>query len=249
MRRCGTAFTCGILLLCVSTKASAENEPVIAALVSQLGDRDFLRREAAVRKLAAYGVDAIDPLIAAAQMESPEVASRAVHLLERLMESHDVGVIDAADQALVDLTASDGPYATALAEAALRRNTPIREERAVAKIRELGGQVQYGELEHRFGRPMLNPMAARPDESDGESDLVPRRIVLKRDWQGGLDGLIHLTKLSHVSDLQLYVVKGSGVPLAEAQSLASFLPGLEVNERGAYLGVTGILSSTGVKSS
>jgi hypothetical protein len=237
----------GILLLCAPTGRSAEHEPAVATLVEQLGDPDFVRREAALHKLAERGVDAIDQLVAAAQTDSPEVASRAVQLLERLMASEDAATIDVADQALVVLTASDRPYAMALADAALRRNTPVREQRAVAKIRELGGQVQYDYLRDQFGQPLVgpplgqplaNPMAAGPDDAEDDPNLVPRRIVLKKSWRGGLEGLVHLTKLRHVSNLQLYVVKGCGVPLAEAQSLASILPGLEVNERGAYLGVT-----------
>ena len=238
MRRCGTALAIGTLLLCAPVSTPAENEPT-AALVEQLGDRDFVRREAALQKLAECGVEAIDQLVAAAQTESPEVASRAVNLLERLMGSEEIATIDAADQALVMLTDSDRPYATALAEAALRRNSSVREERAVAKIRELGGQVQYDVVRDLLGQPLANRLPVRAEDSDDDAILLPRRIVLKKDWLGGLEGLVHLKKLRHVSNLQLYVVKGCGVPLGEAQSLASVLPGLEVNERGAYLGVTG----------
>src|SRR5688572_1526960 len=69
----------------------------VSALIEQLDDADFARREAAVAALRKLGRQSVEPLVTAATGTSPEVTSRAVGLLERLMESEDSSTIDAAD--------------------------------------------------------------------------------------------------------------------------------------------------------
>lgn len=203
----------------------------ISTLIEQLDDADFARREAADESLGQLGRQAIDPLVQAAAGPSPEVTSRAVGLLERMMESDDPQTIDAADEALVSLLDSDAPQAATLAQAALARKALIREQRAIEKIKQLGGQVQIGPQVDAFGQPLpgLSLQQAREPR--------PRKFLVGRDWKGGVEGLDHFRRLGHIGSLTIYVEKASGVPLEQVQALASVLPGLTVHHRGPLLGV------------
>lgn len=224
-----------VLLLISSLPAAAvlaDDPPAdIPALVEQLEDADFSRREAAVEALARHGRQAIDPLLKGAAGTSPEATSRAVGLLERMMESDDPQTVDAADTALVALLDSQDPQASTLAQAALSRKALVREQRAIEKIKELGGQVQMGPQIYPNGQPLpgLSFEQAR--------ELRPRVILLSKDWKGGVEGLVHFARLTHINALTIYVEKGSEVPLERAQALAGVLPGLMVHHRGPYLGV------------
>jgi hypothetical protein len=113
----------------------------------------------------------------------------------------------------------------------LARKALVREQRAIARIKQLGGQVQVGPQIYANGQPLpgLSLEQAR--------QLRPRVILLGKDWKGGVEGLAHFRKLSHITALTIYVEKGSEVPLERAQALASVLPGLMVHHRGPYLGV------------
>lgn len=219
----------------VSPEDAADRES-IPTLIERLDDSSYQTREEAASSLAAYGQKAIDPLVEAAQTRSLEVATRSVKLLEDLLQSGEATLVDAADEALLTLSESDRPHAAALAAAVLDRSTAIREERAIARITALGGQVQYAPAVDAIGRP-LTPHA---EGEDGEPAMSPRKILLGRDWKGGVEGLNHLRRLAHLRDLHLYVEKGSDVPLAEAQALAGVLPGLMVHHRGPYLGVAAL---------
>jgi hypothetical protein len=224
-----------VLLLISALPAAAvlaDDPPAdIPALIEQLEDADFSRREAAVHALGKRGREAIDPLVKAAAGNSPEATSRAVGLLERMMESDDPPTVDAADTALVALLDSQDPQASTLAQAALDRKAVIREQRAIEKIKELGGQVQIGPQIYQNGQPLpgLTFEQARQPR--------PRKFLIGKDWKGGVEGLDHFRKLAHISFLAIYVEDGSGVPLERVQSLASVLPGLEVHHRGPFLGV------------
>lgn len=236
MRHLVIAIVCSLLL--GQSLSAADLAPLpIDTLIRQLADDDFAARESAAEGLATRGAEAIESLVVAAQGDSPEVSSRAVALLERLMMSEEAGTVDAADAALTRLADADQPQASALATAALERHALVREQRTVAKIEELGGQVQYAPDIDPFGRP-LGMLPNDPNDPTSETTpLRPRTILLGRNWKGGTEGLNYLRRLAHREDLILYIVQGSGVPLTEAQALASVLPGLVVHHRGPYLGV------------
>jgi hypothetical protein len=220
-----------IALLPVANVQADDPPADIPALIEQLDDADFSRREAAGQALRKRGRPAIDPLAKAAAGTSPEVTSRAVGLLERMMESDDPPTVDAADAALVTLLDSQDPQASTLAQAALDRKAVIRERRAIEKIKELGGQVQMGPQVYQNGQPLPGLTFEQAREPR------PRKFLIGKDWKGGVDGLDQFRKLTHISFLAIYVEDGSGVPLERVQSLASVLPGLEVHHRGPFLGV------------
>ena len=74
-----------LLALASGTVCNASNEP-IAALVRQLGDEEYARREAAARELEAHGESALPALHhAAATDDDPEIRWRAKHSLDILI--------------------------------------------------------------------------------------------------------------------------------------------------------------------
>src|SRR5690606_20168298 len=101
----------------------------------------------------------------------------------------------------------------------------------IEKIKQLGGQVQVGPPRYPNGQPLPGLSVEQAHE------LRPRVILLGKDWKGGVEGLTHLRRLSHIDSLIIYLEQGSEVPLERAQALASVLPGLVVHHRGPYLGV------------
>lgn len=207
-------------------------------LVDQLEHPDYMVREAASRKLLELGAASISVVADAALSRPPEAATRALHVLEGHLRSDDRSRYDAADDALTRLSEAERGMVAVGAANILARHSLLREERAVAAIRELGGTVTY-DLDQSGGQPWWGPVPIRISTEAAMRILRPSSIVLRSDWRGGTDGLKYLRRLSHCRDLKLYVVRGSGVPLLEAEKLASSLPGLSVQERGALLGISG----------
>jgi hypothetical protein len=110
-------------------KASAEDLKRIAALVKDLGDNDFARREAASQALVKFGPRAVPALREAAKNKDPEVAQRAAAALER------IGAGSRADAILDELWAlSDATVAVIAAELAKceKAGTDGARERAAA---------------------------------------------------------------------------------------------------------------------
>ncbi|MGD9854446.1 MAG: PDZ domain-containing protein [Planctomycetaceae bacterium] len=210
----------------------------IGGFVDQLEHPDYAVRETASRRLMEAGAESI-PLIAdAALARPPEAATRALQVLEGHLRSDDKSRFNPADDALQRLADGERGFVAVGAANILARHSQLREERAVAAIRELGGTVTY-DLDQSERQPWWGPAPLRIDAESALRGLRPSSIVLRGDWQGGTEGLKYLRRLSHCRDLKLYVVRGSGVPLVEAEKLASALPGLTVQERGALLGISG----------
>ncbi len=216
---------------------TASSSPRIVNLLERLEHPDFAQREAATRQLQELGRESIDALVDAALHRPPEAATRSLQVLESLLLSDNKDVFLPADDGLNQLLDSEQGAVVVAASQVLARHMHLREQRAVAAIRELGGTVQF-DLDDPSGDPaqriFLGPdMRLRPPE------IVPRTIILGTKWKGGLEGLRFLRWLGHRDYLTLYVVRRSGVTLADAQSLAASLPNLVVLERGPYLGLMG----------
>ncbi len=248
MRSCRSKLLPCLALLTLSARFAVCDEPTAAAgtapvspaivkLVDRLEHPDFAQREAASRQLQESGSESIGALVDAALNRPPEAATRSLQVLERLLLSDDKHVYIPADDGLSQLLDSERGAVVVAASQILARHMLLREERAVATIRELGGTVQYDTAD-----PTVDPrqrIFLGPESHLGTPEIVPRTIILGTKWTGGLTGLRFLRWLGHRDDLVLYVVRGSGVTLAEAQSLAATLPNLSVLERGPYLGLMG----------
>src|SRR5262245_9653078 len=97
----------------------AERRQTAVALASRLGKPRYEVREEATRKLEQLGIDAIEPLLAAAAGDNLEVISRAVRALTTIYDSEDDATFDAAEVALEQLTESSNRAAAQRAAAAL----------------------------------------------------------------------------------------------------------------------------------
>jgi len=159
------------------------------ALAAQLGSPRYELREAATKRLAQLGADAIEPLLAAAAGENLEVTARAIRAIRGIYESEDDTTFDAAEAALEHLADSPNRSAAQRAAAILappeQFSTPETErlrlrrwKRAIARIRDLGGIVE----------------ALDPNGLDKElAEVLPEEyffltVTLERGWQGGKRG-------------------------------------------------------------
>jgi hypothetical protein len=233
-----------------------------------LREGDFERREDASQRLVEMGAAVIPSILAAVRGtvgpspvaaaerqeeststsrppgrqrsgESPEVIRRLLGVLEDLLVSADPDAADQADLALEELAIS-GSHAAVVAgaETILQRHAAVREVRALEALTRLGAEVSQsggpadpaGVLFLRQG-PRVIPGALEP------AALV---IVLGTEWKGGTDGLRHLRRLQSHQVHQIYTVRGNGVPLEKVNELVAHLPGVSVQERGAYLGISSV---------
>jgi hypothetical protein len=207
-----------------------------------LDDNRYVVREQATRLLLETQSTALDPLLAAANGESPEPADRAVWILRRLGNSKDQVLRRHALERLAKLR--NHPQA---ATAALEALAAIRHNEAVAAIQRLGGRYVTGE---QFG-PYATP-----------------RVELDHQWRGGDAGLAHLrdligayqvfiigadvtakgaAELQHVSQLREVMLYRTQVTPEDVPALQKLLPHVMIDyRRGGLLGVgTNPLDVTG----
>lgn len=217
----------------------AERRKEALAWIAELGSPRFEVREAATTHLEQAGIEAVEPLLAAAEADSLEVTCRAVRALGSIFESADDDTFDAAELALEKLAESSNRSAARRATMVLYPENAVapqdndsqrlrRRKRAIVRIRALGGIVQ---------RPKADPKAERVR-------LIGPRVaqlivVLGDDWKGGGAGLVNVKRLAARYSLpQLYVTSGSRVPADALDSLRRALPNLKIEERGPQLGIS-----------
>ena len=153
-----------VLLMVAVNPACAENAPAIAAkaddpkltkaeiakLVADLSSPKFAVRQSASQKLATGGAEVIGPVLEAGKTGNLEVATRAIQILEFNFLHGVLETSMKAQMALETLADRDtqfasGPTIRVEANEILALNYLVREERALAAIRRLGGIVRYRE--------------------------------------------------------------------------------------------------------
>lgn len=167
-------------------KSAAELEQ-IRLWVSQLDDDDYRLRQEASQRLAKSGIAAIDDIAAAIAGNSPETTWRAGDILMQIGETGDEQTLQRVTQALNQL-ASKGHRSLANSSGELRsRWRQLRHDRAVDKIRRLGGQVtrvsddQFPEaLDWRFARPRIFII-------DEEEEIAVGRPLEEVEWAHEVD--------------------------------------------------------------
>ncbi|QDU41420.1 Periplasmic pH-dependent serine endoprotease DegQ precursor [Maioricimonas rarisocia] len=215
----------------------------VESLIDQLNDPAFETRDAAEEALVRKGADAVESLVDAARHRGPEVALRAVSILERIFQTDEEAAGDAAEVALESLRRADRAPIVDAATRALAGNHEIRERRAVAAIRKLGGRVEYGIDEN--ATMMVQNLAGNQFQTAPVQEI--KTIWLTRGWTGGEEGLRHLRRLTHVSSVNIYHIAGSGVSREAVEALAADLQGLQVVRRGnASLGIKHLPIGTNV---
>lgn len=238
------AITLGLALLtpvslCCAESSPAKPTPELTKAVDALGDSNFRVRTDAEHALRELAIEAdITPQLEAFALEAraPEVARRAVRILEWIFLSQPGPRADAAEAALERLSLSDSPASVAASETLLG-SARLRESRACAAIEELGGAVVYVDPN---ATPVLRNQAVAPQTGVGFGPpSVLHYVWLHDNWKGGEEGLWHLSRLSHLPDLVVYNIRGNGLDTLTVKHAASNVPGLDVVERGrACLGIT-----------
>jgi hypothetical protein len=224
-----------------AAKVEAERRRAMAALIAQLGSPRFEIREEATRKLEQSGIDAVEPLLAAAGGDSLEVTCRSIRVLGVIFDSEDDATFDAAEQALEQLAESSNRSA---AQRALQVLSPLdlqgqsvdhrryrRWKRALIRIRALGGIVK--QVDAGGSEKEITEMP--PEETPW------LHIILEEGWKGGAAGLVNVKRIAVRLPLPLvYVTKGAKIPVEALDSLQRAMPQMRIEGRGqAMLGIKG----------
>lgn len=124
----------------VVPKASPDE---IEQWIRDLNAPEFARREAATRQLIAAGPEAAEPLVKAAQNSSLEATCRIATILRTWYTSGKDELIEPAESAFEQLVESKNHHIGIRASATLEQfETTIRQDRAIAQIKQLGGTVE-----------------------------------------------------------------------------------------------------------
>jgi hypothetical protein len=215
----------------------AERRQTAVNLASRLGNPRYEVREEATRKLEQLGIDAIEPLLAAAAGENLEVISRAVRALTMIYDSEDNATFDAAEVALEQLAESSNRPAAQRAAVALAPQDALwtpetdprrlrRWKRAIVRIRELGGVIKR-----------IDPNGMDKDALEASPEEYPSlMVILDETWKGGGTGIVNVKRLAVRMPLPLvYVIKGANVPGEAIASVQRAIPPLRVEFRGSAL--------------
>ncbi|MBM3971230.1 MAG: PDZ domain-containing protein [Planctomycetes bacterium] len=200
--------------------------------IHDLNAPEFSRRETATRNLIAAGADAAEFLVKAVPTSSLEATCRITTILRAWYTSGKDELIEPAEVAFEQLVESKNRHMANRAAAVLDQYaTTIRQDRAIAQIKQLGGTI---EVSTAMGRLRV----AGPDET--RSYLV----ILGRSWRGGEEGLKFLRRVSSLTQLYLLQDQATGkivtpgVTQDSIDELQRALPTLAVDYRGsAFLGV------------
>lgn len=252
------AVLCGMALSSAQIVRAAERQPVaapkpksaierktVAELIDDLGNGKYAVRQAATRELVSRRRKAMPALIATAKGTDLESAARAVMILERLYSDLSLSEEDVVKVAttLEDLRKTGKASVSQLAANALARNTDLRERRAIAAIKRLGGIVEY----MRYSTPTQPGVPIQPRQPAGKSTQI-NFVLLGSNWRGGDEGLKYLERIEDLPNL--YIAKNKAFSPVSQKALEKFAasrPNMRVHERGlSCLGVSGYQNVGGV---
>jgi hypothetical protein len=133
------------------TKTPPVEPREIQRWVRNLNSDRFIEREVATEKLIAAGAQAVDPLVSAVSENNLEVTTRAVYVLRELALSSDSEAEAAARAALERLAEPRVTAAARRAREALGALDALRQDRALAELKELGAVVKQTQTAAAFG--------------------------------------------------------------------------------------------------
>lgn len=215
----------GLATASLAVGADEPSAATVARWIAELDHAEFRVREEATARLSEAGPTAVPALEQAARRGSLEVAVRAVEILRRLYGSGQEAEVDAAEAALEQLAESRNGSVADRANLALDTNYELRQKRAVAEIRRLGGGVKARDANGDF-------VPLNDDHPDAAL------VIIDRAWKGGDEGLKYIKRLTRLQ--ALYRVKGANVTDAAVGGVQAAIPNLFINERGAAcLGIKG----------
>lgn len=186
------------LFLATALPAASPPGDQLRTLARQLEADDVSVREEASRGLLGAGDAAVMPLIERLQIARPAAAVHAATILEQIAARGDDSTQQSIAAGLAQLSQSGKPALAALAQELTSKQARLRVERAVARIRKLGGKFDGDSDRHPvFSRlqvaadnpaPLIEappaseqPVAPPPISADGispsASPLVPGLIA------------------------------------------------------------------------
>ena len=204
----------------------------IERLVAELDSESYQARRQATRTLAQQGAVAVPRVLAAAQGRSLETTARAVEVLKYLGMSPDDVTEEAAYAALEQLAQLPAPSAATRATAALRTLKETRQDRTVARIRDLGGNVsepysptvlaggKFRVMARGGGGVMFIGPGDIAEHVHGDSSTIAVTIDAEK-WKPGKEGLRTLRKLSSITQLVLEGKEVDDSWVSELSSMAS----------------------------
>ncbi len=216
--------------------ASLSDQPELVELkelIIQLDHRRYHVRTEAETELLNHGAPVVAALLDFKESLGPEGALRCVRILERFLIGTDMPLADDADEALQELQDLGGLIGEQAA-IVLERHGRLREERAIARIRALGGDVRN---DHDF---FMEEIAENLLPPGTRIDPIrrPKTIWLYPEWSGGVEGLALLRRFGHLHGMVVYQIRGNELSVFDVQPLLGDLPGADVVERGpACLGI------------
>lgn len=236
------ALAAAIILLGGRGQQVSAADPIPVAelnrLLAQVDSDDFDARVAAEQELARRVEGAPQRLLELLPEASPEAQVRLVGILEGVFLRYDDHRGDQAEKALEEVARSTFS-AAGQAQSVLRGNSRLRESRACAAIKRLGGALIYVHPSDSRSQSL----APQTGVGFGEPAVL-QTIFITEIWKGTPADLWHLERLSYQQNLILYNIRGSNVPFAELLRLTSVMPGLTVAERGGCLGIKATPSAT-----
>jgi hypothetical protein len=156
----------------------------ISRWIKQLDSDEYWTREDASKRLFRAGRAAVAALSEAARSPKLEVSTRAVAVLAQLIELDDPRIELAAESVLEEIAASRVTSAAARAETALEGYRGSRQERALARLRELGASVVA--------------------TSFSNGDVAAVQITIGEGWRGNTDDLVALKRIPKLQRLSIY---------------------------------------------
>lgn len=198
--------------------------------IRDLNAPEFAKREAATRQLIAVGSDAAELLVKGAQSASLETTCRISTILHSWYTSGKEELVEPAETAFEQLTQSKNRHIAVRSFAILDQyKLTIRQDRALAAIQKLGGQVKYLEARTQLRGP-------------SEPEFM---IMLGSKWTGGDEGLKYVRRLFGISALYLthdrktLKLTTPGITEEGLAALQREMPQLRVQYRGsAFVGIT-----------
>lgn len=239
---------CCLLRAPVLTAEDAPAETVdqqVLLLVRQLRSDRQPERVQAERELTALGRPAIPGIERAMERAALDQLPYLMSALERMFVDGCVLEADDAERALERLSRTNRSTVSGRASAVLTAHQQLREQRAVAALRELGADVVYVPATSQDAGIVIGPWPAGSPYGiviPGH-ELARIEIWLHDEMSGGDEALWHVTRLEdnwsvRAWGITIYSIDGNGLSSDAVHRLAGRLNNANIQERGASLGIS-----------
>jgi hypothetical protein len=170
-------------------------------------------REAASGQLLARSKTVVPTLGAAAMVANEADLPAIIGLLQELFLSNDPVVAESAEATLEELSRQPNQAVAEAARGVIATNLTLRHARAMAQIRQLGGQI-------RDLATTAEPLIGNITNGSDSGWLVQSHIFLfDENWQGGDDGLKYLLRVYPFDALSLHLTHQAPLSAPALQQL------------------------------